>query len=200
MVERKLENSNQSEENKIERGGRDYEFDCPICFELCVQPVLTPCNHFFCFQCEKEMLEKRFCCPLCRKKFEMCFVPVVDKTLQDKIQSHDWAAFEARKAELIKHKKWVGNKRLLWFSYGNTYWPVSQPAPAFPRSKICDIFLEHGWAIFVIFTTDREATSQYIKSVTFALPRVTLKNGEPCIDYKRRPIIHKIDHAPFILQ
>ena len=85
------------------------------------------------------------------------------------------------------------------FSYGNTYWSVKEPVLAFPRAKECDLQLKHGWALFVIFTTDKEATSNYIKSVTFVLPRIYMRKGEPVFDYERKPISHKIDHAPFIL-
>ena len=37
---------------KVLGAGRD-DYECPVCLELCAQPVLTPCKHFMCFQCNK---------------------------------------------------------------------------------------------------------------------------------------------------
>ena len=30
-------------------GAQRDDYECPVCLELCAQPVLTPCKHFMCF-------------------------------------------------------------------------------------------------------------------------------------------------------
>ena len=62
--------------------GRD-NYECPVCLELCAQPVLTPCKHFMCFQCNKRVVAAGMTCPMCRAHFDKLFVPQVDKTLQE---------------------------------------------------------------------------------------------------------------------
>ena len=47
---------------------------------------------------------------------------------------------------------------------------------------------------------DKSATSQYIKRVTFVLPRIEIQDGIPKFDYQNSPIIHTINKAPFVLE
>ena len=44
---KKEEDKNDEEENKEE------EIECAICLNPCMQPVLLPCSHTFCFLCAK---------------------------------------------------------------------------------------------------------------------------------------------------
>ena len=83
------------------------------------------------------------------------------------------------------------------FSYGNTYEWVHDAAPVSLKDSSCNKKLEHRWAVFVVLTSDKNATSQYIKSVTFSLPEVSPENHLP--NYKH-PSHIRIDHAPFILE
>ena len=62
--------------------GRD-NYECPVCLELCAQPVLTPCKHFMCFQCNKRVVAAGMTCPMCRAHFDKLFVPQVDTVLQE---------------------------------------------------------------------------------------------------------------------
>ena len=64
--------------------GRD-DYECPVCLELCAQPVLTPCKHFMCFQCNKRVVAAGMTCPMCRAHFDKLFVPEVDTQLQEEI-------------------------------------------------------------------------------------------------------------------
>ena len=61
--------------------GRD-DYECPVCLELCAQPVLTPCKHFMCFPCNKRVVSAGMTCPMCRAHFDKLFVPQVDTQLQ----------------------------------------------------------------------------------------------------------------------
>ena len=108
-------------------GTRRDDYECPICLELCAQPVITPCKHFFCFACQKAVVEMGMTCPLCRAHFDKLFVPVVDKDFQKRIAKEMGSEFEERKAELEKAGEWVENKRLLRFAYGNTHESVKNP-------------------------------------------------------------------------
>lgn len=47
--------------------------ECSICLDIIQNPVETPCNHFFCFNCLKEwqnVEDNTPRCPLCRKTIE----------------------------------------------------------------------------------------------------------------------------------
>lgn len=60
--------------------------------------------------------------------------------------------FEKRKAELKSDGRWVGKKRLIQFSYGNTHALVEDD----------EGIGKHRWTMFVIFSEDKFATDQYI--------------------------------------
>lgn len=50
---------------------------CPICFEVFVEPVTTPCSHEICISCLQLLIKKpEFLCPLCRKDLR----PWVDRS------------------------------------------------------------------------------------------------------------------------
>ena len=63
------------------RGAQRDDYECPVCLELCAQPVLTPCKHFMCFQCHKRVVEAGMTCPMCRAHFDKLFVPEIDLEL-----------------------------------------------------------------------------------------------------------------------
>merc|ERR1712038_740818 len=44
--------SGVSPSSRIKGAQRD-DYECPVCLELCAQPVMTPCKHMMCFQCHK---------------------------------------------------------------------------------------------------------------------------------------------------
>ena len=67
------------------RGAQRDDYECPVCLELCAQPVLTPCKHFMCFQCHKRVVEAGMTCPMCRAHFDKLFVPEIDLELQAQI-------------------------------------------------------------------------------------------------------------------
>ena len=43
------------------------KFSCPICLEIMVEPMLTPCGHAFCRPCIEESLLHKNACSLCRE-------------------------------------------------------------------------------------------------------------------------------------
>lgn len=49
----------------------DFPFDCPICLELCVHPVIALCGvHTFCRACLKAHVSRSAHCPCCRKRIQ----------------------------------------------------------------------------------------------------------------------------------
>ncbi|PFH36978.1 hypothetical protein BESB_034360 [Besnoitia besnoiti] len=44
----------------------EEDFKCPICFEIFLRPVVTPCLHIFCRDCMLAVLLRTSMCPLCR--------------------------------------------------------------------------------------------------------------------------------------
>lgn len=43
------------------------KFSCPICLEIMIEPILTPCGHAFCRPCIEESLLHKNACSLCRE-------------------------------------------------------------------------------------------------------------------------------------
>ena len=108
--------------------------------------------------------------------------------MQKTIEEETGDAFRRRKAELVRQKEWVGRKKLMRFSYGNTYERLEDGALAFPEDSSCKLTLRHGWAMFVILTEDRSKTEGYIKSVTYHIPQVDRMKGEPLYDEEREKV------------
>jgi hypothetical protein len=46
------------------------DFECPLCFQVYLQPVTTPCGHVFCKQCLFRAFQHSCSCPLCRFKID----------------------------------------------------------------------------------------------------------------------------------
>ena len=76
-------------------------------------------------------------------------------------------AFEERKAELQEAGEWLGNKRLIRFSFGNTHEEV-EPTDA-QREKAPRITVWHRWAMFLTLSDGAIPIERYIKSVTYHL-------------------------------
>ena len=115
--------------NRVSGAQRD-NYECPVCLELCAQPVLTPCKHMMCFNCQKKLAQAGMTCPMCRAHFDKLFVPQVDADLQREIAEAMGAQFEERKMELEAAGEWLANKRLVKFSFGNTHEEVKNPQPS----------------------------------------------------------------------
>ncbi len=92
--------------------------------------------------------------------------------------------FEERKAELEGAGEWLGNKQLCRFAYGNTHEDVENPKASRTGG---DRKNAHRWCMFMSLNNDPEATSKYIKSVTYHL--------HPTF----RPNKIKVTEAPFLL-
>ena len=59
--------------------GKVDDYECPVCLELCAQPVITPCKHYMCYACSKRVVQQGMTCPMCRAHFDRNFVPMIDK-------------------------------------------------------------------------------------------------------------------------
>lgn len=103
---------------------------------------------------------------MCRSHFDKLFIPEVDTQLQQQIASEMGSQFEERKAELEAAGEWLGNVRLVKFSFGNTHEEVKNPKPA--KSGGPNTKNSHRWCMFVSLQNPEE-TARYIKSVTYHL-------------------------------
>ena len=43
------------------------EFECPVCFNIMVEPSRMECNHFVCIQCLRGIIVQNCKCPMCRR-------------------------------------------------------------------------------------------------------------------------------------
>ena len=137
-----------------------------------------------CFQCQKKVAELGHSCPMCRAHFDKKFVPQIDKDLQLEIAEAMGKQFEERKMSLEQAGEWFNSRRLIKFSFGNTYEYVKDGKII---DKKEDIRQCHRWAMFASLSTGVEDTSKFIKSVTYHL--------HPTF---RQPVI-KVTKAPFLL-
>ena len=101
--------------------------DCPVCFTILVEPVVTPCKHHLCIQCTRAILPTTNKCPLCRTPFAKDYKPKVDKDLQKFVSQIADSEWKQRKSELVKDGKWVGDRVSLAFSFGNSYKRIKNP-------------------------------------------------------------------------
>ena len=51
-------------------GDLSPQFKCSICYEMMVEPMITPCKCLFCKECILESLKSKLNCPLCRKEIK----------------------------------------------------------------------------------------------------------------------------------
>ena len=153
------------------------KYDCPICLNLCVQPVTTPCNHFFCFECEKQIVLSGMSCPMCRSKFDRTWTPEVNLKLQSHIKHAMSSQFLQREVSLRKLGMWVGQTKLLRFTYGNTYQHIEDGDFVYPNT-LSQLRYEHSWTIFMILHEDKSKTDTYIKSVTYKIPKTNHTESE----------------------
>ena len=166
------------------RGAQRDDYECPVCLELCAQPVLTPCKHMMCIGCQKKIAQAGVPCPMCRAHFDKLFVPQVDQDLQREIAEAMGAQFEERKQELEAAGEWLANKRLVKFTFGNTHEEVKNPAPARSDKTKTNT---HRWCMFASLAQGADETGKFIKSVTYHL--------HPTF----RPAVIKVTKAPFLL-
>lgn len=66
-----------------------YDYICPVCREIFLEPVTLPCNHTLCNPCFQLTVEKAsLCCPLCRRRVS------------------SWARYHSRRSTLINLQLW----------------------------------------------------------------------------------------------
>lgn len=68
----------------------DNQEECPICYEVPADAVITHCKHVFCRPCIQKALTKQHKCPLCRNKLdEKCLVEPAPATPEETEESFD---------------------------------------------------------------------------------------------------------------
>ena len=55
------------------------EVDCPICFNVMVEPVTLPCGHTFCYNCLKKAFKDKMMCPMDRHELPGDYELKIDK-------------------------------------------------------------------------------------------------------------------------
>ena len=120
---------------------------------------------------------------MCRAHFDKLFVPQVDIELQREIAAAMGSMFEERKQELEDAGEWLGNMRLIKFTYGNTHEEVKNAK----KDSSGQYTNSHRWCMFVSLNSSPEETQKYIKSVTYHLHPTFRQNKI------------KLTEAPFLL-
>eukprot|EP01130_Rhizamoeba_saxonica_P003574 TRINITY_DN1497_c0_g1_i1.p1 TRINITY_DN1497_c0_g1~~TRINITY_DN1497_c0_g1_i1.p1 ORF type:complete len:299 (-),score=59.89 TRINITY_DN1497_c0_g1_i1:199-1095(-) len=77
------------------------EFDCPICVNLLLEPVTTPCGHTFCRECLTRSLYHSNVCPLCRHVLHISSDKAINVMLNNIIKQYFPAEYEERQKDKI---------------------------------------------------------------------------------------------------
>jgi hypothetical protein len=77
----------------------ECDFECPICMEIMVEPVVTECGHGMCLPCFRKIIKgkKNPLCPMCRKDFNSMCIPTINHELQQAIEYIAPDLFEERR-------------------------------------------------------------------------------------------------------
>ena len=156
--------------------------ECPICFNIMVEPYRTICGHVFCMNCYKEFMRHKASCPMCRKTFEILFTPRIDADLKNLIQDKYPEQFEQRLSELQDLGLLCGNKIMIHFAFGNLHELIKQPQLTTGGKQTNT----HAWTMFVALNQAKALTGEIIKSVTYDLhetfyPKEVLVSSYPFI-------------------
>ena len=91
-------------------------------------------------------------------------------------------------------------KEFIEFSYGNTYEHLNEAEMVLPDEPTCKLRWQHSWAMFIILTKEKHRTGEYIKSVTYKVPRVHVIDGKSIVDYDDFEETVTVNRTPFALQ
>ena len=88
-----LKTENFGDGNMFSISYKDY--NCPICLQILIEPVVMPCEHELCGPCFKQNVEEaNFLCPLCRMRIS------------------SWARRNSRNGTLVNEKRWEQIQKL----------------------------------------------------------------------------------------
>ena len=100
---------------------QETQFDCTVCMEMMVEPVVLPCGHTFCFQCIKQsFMTLAETCPLDRKVFKD-YKLKVDTKLQQKIKEAEPELFKKQFDMLNKLGRLSHQYFDVTMTYGNKH-------------------------------------------------------------------------------
>ena len=123
------------------------QYECPVCLEICAEPVASECVHYFCYACQKKILATpQHNCPICRETFDKNIKPQIDRNLQLEIKFVSPDEFDERKEDLKRCGQWKGgkseldipkftNKIPVQLLFGNQYF-LDQKEPKFDNLSV----------------------------------------------------------------
>ena len=147
------------------------DFSCAICLDLIYKPILTPCNHAFCFACftENNKLEIKITnCPLCRAEIPNNFKLAIDKEFEKKVELLFPEDFQLRKNQFDEIALLEKDFVKLKISYGNTHKLVENNNNRNNYTNDPNLTKKHEWSVF-INCGKVEDDKKYIAKVEFDL-------------------------------
>lgn len=96
------------------------DFECPVCFEIMVEPVKLQCSHVFCSVCLKNNHKHHFqICPMCRTTLKKQNNGEVLQEMVEDLRYFYPAEFEAQFDKLKRKKLLFGDLYEVEFEIGN---------------------------------------------------------------------------------
>lgn len=145
-----------------------HNFSCPICLNLLLNPITTPCKHAFCMHCFEEMSDltanEGTKCPMCRNEISNEFVFKVDKDLEEKVIASFPKEYQIRTKLLAEQIALNGSMVKLKILYGNLHVKLENAKPSRTNPQIKN---EHKWTAFV--KVHKEDVKNFIRKVEFGL-------------------------------
>ena len=142
------------------------DFECPICFQIIVEPCKFPCNHILCMICTEAILDQSKKCPMCRAPIPNTFSPKIDVGFQNHAKEYFPKQFGERKKVLIKERKLQEDILKVKFVFGNTHEEIKDAKPSRSNPNISN---KHRWKIYIKTLDKHDLASKYIKKVLFHL-------------------------------
>ena len=134
-----------------------YEFECPVCMDLLVDPCALPCDHVFCRKCIKLVVKKKMLCPMCRVAIQPKFAPTLNKVFQDRLRERFPEEF---KQEMEK----LESESTLKFVYGYVCHKKGRVPGTFGGET------KYDYTLFFKCKEADERVGKYVSKVRFNIP------------------------------
>ena len=147
-------------------------YNCPICYNLSAEPVVTPCNHIICYRCILTLIRVKNACPICRQPFVDQYVPKINENMYGYIQKEFIEAFFYQKNQQILNKSWSGINIIkettvpIKITVGNLWQKINKNLGPKNHSKNTNNNL---FTLFCSINDSKQESEKYIEKVEYKL-------------------------------
>jgi hypothetical protein len=150
--------------------------DCPICFNMIVEPTRIICGHVYCLSCvEKVVISGDIRCPYDRKPFDYQKDLKLDKRIQQQNLDKDKKTFYETATKLLEYRKTSFKLEEYTLNFGNYHSVIDSTNQN-----------RHKWTSFVYLTKLNNGIKETVENLRKEADLELLVNyGEHVTDCKR---------------